>query len=305
MTRPLRLEFADALWHVTARGNGRTDIFKDDVDRTLFLEILGRTVELYRWRLHAWVLLGNHYHLLLETPEPTLSRGMRDLNGIFTQAVNRRHGRVGHLFQGRFNAILVEKESHLLELIRYVVLNPVRAGLAKNAAGWKWSNYQSTAGLVPAPEWLDTEWTLAQFGKRRQKAIESYRAFVAEKEGLAYDPWGQLVGRIFLGSERFREEMNSLIKSREASSGVTGTHLRPVRVPTATLIAEIERDEKATLAGLNQHPRLHIVARRRVALRLRREGLLSLAEIAALLDVGESQVSALVRGGDEAEAKKK
>ncbi len=189
MSRPLRLEYAGAFWHVTARGNERREIFRSDDDRTEFLRILGRTVALYRWRLHAYVLMGNHYHLLLETPEPTLSRGMRQLNGLYTQGFNRRHRRVGHLFQGRFKAILVERDAHLLELARYVVLNPVRAGLARSASSWPWSSYRATAGVEKAPAWLETAATLDAFGPGPARATARYREFVSEGRGSGYDPW--------------------------------------------------------------------------------------------------------------------
>ena len=131
--------------------------------------------------------MGNHYHLLVETPEPTLSRGMRHLNGVYTQGFNRRHGRVAHLLQGRCKAILVEKESHLLKLARYVVLNPVRAGMTTTAGQWRWSNYRATAGLGPAPAWLEKDWTLAQFGPARE-ARNRYREFVAQGKGSRYAP---------------------------------------------------------------------------------------------------------------------
>ena len=127
MARPLRIEYPGAVYHITSRGNARADIFLMDDDRQVFLDILGNTVEKYNWLCHAFCLLDNHYHLLIETPDPNLSLGMRQLNGVYTQTFNRTHDRVGHVFQGRYKAILVEKESHLLELCRYVVLNPVRA----------------------------------------------------------------------------------------------------------------------------------------------------------------------------------
>jgi len=129
MARPLRLEFAGALYHVRACGNERRRIFlgDEDSDRAMFLDVLGATPERFNWVLHAYCLMTNHYHLLVETPDANLSKGMRQLNGVFTQYVNRARARVGHLFQGRFKAILVERESYLLELCRYVVLNPVRA----------------------------------------------------------------------------------------------------------------------------------------------------------------------------------
>ncbi|HWQ95123.1 MAG TPA: transposase, partial [Gammaproteobacteria bacterium] len=126
MSRPLRLEFPDALYHVTARGDRQEDIFEDDQDRELFLATLGQVISRFNWICHAWCLMDNHYHLLIQTPDGNLSKGMRQLNGVYTQASNRRHRRVGHLFQGRFKAILVDRDAYLLELSRYVVLNPVR-----------------------------------------------------------------------------------------------------------------------------------------------------------------------------------
>src|SRR5687767_13788050 len=131
MARPLRIEFAGALYHVTARGNARMPIFDDDADRRNFLSVLEQVLDRSGWLLHAYCLMGNHYHLMVETMQANLSAGMRQLNGVYTQRFNRRHERVGHLFQGRFKAILVERDSYLLELCRYVVLNPVRAGMVK------------------------------------------------------------------------------------------------------------------------------------------------------------------------------
>jgi len=129
MARPLRIELAGALYHVTSRGDERRPIFFEDGDRSAFLAVLGEVIARFGWLCHAYCLMTNHYHLLVETPHANLSQGMRQLNGVYTQYVNRSHRRVGHLFQGRFKGILVEKESYLLELARYVVLNPVRAGM--------------------------------------------------------------------------------------------------------------------------------------------------------------------------------
>ena len=133
MARPLRIEFAGAVYHVTSRGNHRAMIYEDDGDRVLFLEVLESVVERFNWLCHAYCLMGNHYHLLIETPEGNLSAGMRHLNQVYTQRYNRAHGVVGHLFQGRFKSVLIEKEAHLLEVCRYVVLNPVRAGMVAQA----------------------------------------------------------------------------------------------------------------------------------------------------------------------------
>ncbi len=146
--------------------------------------------------------MDNHYHLLLETPNANLSLGMRQLNGRYTQAYNRRHERVGHLLQGRFTAILVEKEAHLLELCRYVVLNPVRAKMVTHPRLWSWSSYRATVGETPAPAWLTTDWILGQFAQRVGVARERYRTFVAEGRG-GPRPWDQVTGQIYLGSEAF------------------------------------------------------------------------------------------------------
>jgi len=128
MARPLRIEFPGAVYHVTSRGNARQNIYNNDEDRQKFLSILTLVVERFHWICHSYCLMDNHYHLLLETPIPNLSAGMRQLNGIYTQAFNRNQRRVGHLFQGRFKAIIIEKQAHLLELSRYIVLNPIHAG---------------------------------------------------------------------------------------------------------------------------------------------------------------------------------
>lgn len=215
MARPLRLEHPGAIWHVTARGNGRCDIVRSDRDRTIFVTTLGEVVALSRWRLHAWVLMRNHYHLVVETPEPTLSYGVKRINESWAQTFNAIHRRVGHLFQGRFKGIVVERESHLLELLRYVVLNPVRCGAVDHAGDYPWSNYRATAGLGPVPPWLDTQWTLSQFGDGSlAERCEAYRRFVADGRGASYNPWEQLVGRIYLGGAAFCDRMQSLVGDR-------------------------------------------------------------------------------------------
>ena len=147
MARPLRIEYEGALYHLTSRGNARERIFFTDSDREAFLGILGDVVERFGWLCHAYCLMTNHYHLLIETPNANLSRGMRHLNGVYTQWINRHNKRTGHIFQGRFRSILVEKESHLLELARYVVLNPVRAKMVRSPRDWRWSSYRATSGL--------------------------------------------------------------------------------------------------------------------------------------------------------------
>ena len=134
MSRPLRIEFAGGLYHVTSRGDGREAIFLTEEDKRLFLSVLSEVVRDFNWAVHAYCLMDNHYHFLIETPDGNLSKGMRQLNGVYTQRFNRQHGRVGHVFQGRYKAIIVQKESYLLELARYVVLKPVRARMVRSPA---------------------------------------------------------------------------------------------------------------------------------------------------------------------------
>lgn len=183
MARPLRIEYPGAIYHITSRGNARQPIYEDDEGRKVFLELLGFIVDRFNWLCHAYCLMDNHYHLLIETQDGNLSLGMRQLNGIYTQRFNKRHGRVGHLFQGRFKAILVDRENYLLELCRYVVLNPVRAGMVRSSGRYKWSSYHATAGTEKISSFLATDWVLSQFGRSRKVAQEKYKTFVEEAIG--------------------------------------------------------------------------------------------------------------------------
>jgi REP-associated tyrosine transposase len=244
MARPLRLEFSGALYHVTARGNERRSIFLGDADsdRATFLEVLNATCERFTWLVHAYCLMTNHYHLLVETPEANLSRGMRQLNGVFTQYVNRFHRRVGHLFQGRFKAILVEPESYLLELSRYVVLNPVRAGMVAAPAEWRWSSYRATVGEAPAPKFLETDGVLRAFGEERTAAVAGYRRFVAEGAGAA-SPWSALKSQLYLGSEQFVERMQARIDPKRSLREVPKRQRRAPAKPLSDYAAgDCDRD---------------------------------------------------------------
>ncbi|MGE5347104.1 MAG: REP-associated tyrosine transposase [Acidithiobacillales bacterium] len=303
MSRPLRLEFPGAVWHVTARGNERRDVFRDDADRELFLSILGRTVELFRWKLHAWVLMRNHYHLLVETPEPTLSRGMRQLGGLYTQAFNRRHRREGHLFQGRFKSILVGKESYLLELARYLVLNPVRGGAATSARAWRWSSYRATAGLALAPPWLETKWTLRQFGASPRKAQERYRAFVAEGRTAAFEPWSRVRQQIYLGTDEFVEEALATAEGRSPGKGIPRRQRQRAVSDPVRAAGKLAAALGTSLEELNARTRTFIRERRLLAWALRQHSLLTLERIGGALGVGVGQASVLARAG-EVEARK-
>jgi len=226
MARPLRLEFAGALYHITSRGDRQEDIYEDDDDRKTFLFVLESVCETYNWVCHAYCLMSNHYHLLIETPDANLSRGMRQLNGVYTQAFNRAHGRVGHVFQGRYKAIMVEKENYLLELSRYIVLNPVRAGMVTSPGDWQWSSYRAIVGEANAPAYLNIEWVLAAFAKRKSAAIDRYKKFVAEGNGQP-SPWTLLQNQIYLGSEQFVEKMQSLVDGDKQLGEIPSSQRRP------------------------------------------------------------------------------
>lgn len=206
MTRPLRIEYHGALHHVTARGNERRAIFGSDHDRSEFLDVLAQVVAIYNWRCYAFCLMDNHYHILIETPDANLSKGMRDLNGIYAQRFNRVHGRDGHLFQGRFHSIVVDRDSYLLEVARYIVLNPVRAKIVPRPVDWKWSSYRATAGFSKPADALSIGELLKNFGSDRHLAVKEYRRFV--KEGIdKKNPFDDVLDGNLLGIEPFSDNI--------------------------------------------------------------------------------------------------
>lgn len=224
MSRPLRLEFPGALYHVTARGNRLASIFHDDYDRRTWISVLRNTCARFNISVHAYCQMTNHYHLLLETADGNLSRGMHYLNSVYAQHINRRHALVGHLFQGRFHAVLVQRERHLLELARYVVLNPVRAGMVASPGQWDWSSYHWTVANADPPPWLQTAWLLGQFGDTRSDAVQRYRQFVQQGAGCT-SPLKQAKHQLILGDAGFvaRQRENALDR---ASSGISRAQRR-------------------------------------------------------------------------------
>ncbi len=208
MARPLRIEYPGALYHVTSRGNAGSRIFRTDNDRRYFLQLLSLTVERFHWLCHSYCLMDNHYHLLIETPAGNLCRGMRHLNGVYTQKWNWKYKKTGHVFQGRYKAIIVDKDAYLLELCRYIALNPVRAHMVPCAEEWKWSSYRCLVGIAETPAWLMTDWVLGQFSDKKKNAQALYRDFV-EKGITAESVWKELEGQVFLGGKDFIEKAKS------------------------------------------------------------------------------------------------
>ena len=280
MARPLRVEYEGAVYHITSRGNAKQAIFLGTKDRGRFLEILARVVERFGWICYAHCLMDNHYHLLIETPTANLSRGMQLLNGMYTQAFNRRHGRAGHVLQGRFKSILVEKESHLLELTRYVVLNPVRAGVVRHAEQYEWSSYRATAGKVEPPGFLSVDWILAQFDRNRMRARDAYCQFV--KEGVDASIWDEVEGGILLGTEEFIARIKPLLRTEDTDTEIPKRQRFAGRAPLEDLFAQVGgnrqlRDERVheaviehgyTLTALQRHLGLHPSTLSRIVKRL-------------------------------------
>lgn len=210
MARQLRIEYEGAFYHITSRGNQKEKIFWDDKDREEFKRILNKTKERYGYKLHAYVLMDNHYHLLIETPHANLKQIMQNINTSYTVYANKRHKRFGHLLQGRYKAFIVDKESYLLELGRYIHLNPVRAGLTTRPESYRWSSYREYTQGGCKQAMPDTDDTLYSFAKKRTIAIKKYQEFV--NAGISEEsPLKGAVGSI-LGDEKFREKAIRYLK---------------------------------------------------------------------------------------------
>jgi len=264
MARPLRLEFPGAFYHLTSRGNRQESIFLDDGDRRSFLDLLGKEVRQQGWVCYAYCLMDNHYHLVMETPEPNLVRGMRRLNGVYTQAFNRRHKKVGHVFQGRYKAIVVDKENYFLELCRYVVLNPVRAKMVQRPEDWKWSSYQGTVGKLTAPEWLAVEKVVSLFSGQRA----NYRKFVAE--GMAKPSvWEGLEGK--------------------ASYGIARAQTKPLCPTVDQIVATVGQAYGVPASQVLD--RSHVESYWLAVYLMRRAGNLSLQEVAERFGVSAARIS--------------
>jgi len=287
MSRPLRIEYPGALYHVTSRGNVRDSIYLSDQDRERFLQMWQEEVEHQGWVCYAYCMMDNHYHLLFETPEGDLSRGMQRLNGRYTQYFNHAHHRVGHLFQGRYKAILVEKEAHLLELCRYVVLNPVRARMVNAAGDWPWSSYRAMCE-GGQDSWLAVQSVLSLFGVSGQQSVDHYKRFVEDGVHIG-GPWKQLRGQIYLGSDSFVDDMQCRIDKHVLDRDISFEQRHPSRASVDVVIEAVMRHYNMDRAGVldkrNKKPF------RLVVFLLRRVCNAPLREVAVLTGVSEGRVS--------------
>jgi len=256
MSRPSRIEYPGAVYLASAKGVRGRPVFASDADRELFFDILRLVLDRFGWVCHAYCLEDNRYRLLIETPQANISRGMRQLNGLFTQRLNRRHDHVGPVFQGRFKAVVIEKEAWLLELCRHVALMPVHAGLAARAEDWPWSSHAATAGKISEPDFLTTGWVLEQFGSSRRSAQAEYRQFV--EDGLeAPNPMLKVRDQIILGSDAFRNELLGGMKViLPASLSLAAIEARYAQ--RGEWMAAAYRDYGYTMQEIADHAGLHI-----------------------------------------------
>ncbi len=274
MTRPLRLEFPGALYHVTSRGDRRKSIFFDDDDRRKWLDIVTLVCTRFNFVIHAYCQMTNHYHLMVETVDGNLAQGMGQLNSLYSQEFNRRHRLVGHVFQGRYKAILVQKETYLLELARYIVLNPVRAGMVGTAEEWPWSSQAIVTGDREEPTWFDSNWLRSQFGVSRDRAIEAYRQFVLDGIGET-SPLKYTQHQMVLGDEAF----------------VAG---QSERLRSVDLVAVTKVQRRLSAMTLEQYKQAY-VCRDEAMARAYSSTAFTMAEIGKYFDVGGKTVSRAVR----------
>jgi len=223
MGRPLRVQYPGAVYHITSRGNEKKNIYFDDSDRRRFLEILKDYHDRFGILIHCFVLMDNHYHIVMETPEGNLLKVMHGINSAYTGYLNRKYHRAGHLFQGRYKGILIDKESYLLQLSRYVHLNPVRAKIVDIPEQYEWSSYGGYISKRRQLKWVEYSWILSNFGSDNQRARSEYRKFVEDGvDGGVENPFKNVYEQVLLGGEEFKERIRDLIKGQPLGEGIVG-----------------------------------------------------------------------------------
>ena len=202
MARPLRMDYPDTFYHVLSRGNERKEIFRDEKDHLRFLDTLGKMVERFKLEVHAYVLMKNHFHLLVHTKEANLSRAIQWLGVSYSVWFNRKYQRSGHLFQGRFKSFLIENDRYFTTMCLYIHGNPLRARIVKRLSDYQWSSYQAYADKKHEVSWLTTELVLGMYGGSRKRFLRAQQVFFEERPNLLED----LRHGLYLGSEEFSEE---------------------------------------------------------------------------------------------------
>lgn len=282
MARPLRIQYPGAFYHITARGNEQKDIFRNDKDRERFLGYLETAVGRYNATIHVYCLMGNHYHLLLSTPDGNLSQIMRHINGGYTTWFNKRHNRYGHLFQGRYKAILVDADPYAGELSRYIHLNPVRAGMVRQPNDYPWSSYTTYSSKTKPPRWLTTDWLLQYFGQKPAAARKAYILFVnTAMDTKEEDPLKEATSTLILGKTTFIDN----IREKYVGGKEKGRDIPALKELTKT---SLEGIIKAAEEEFRAKPAL---ARKAAIYLSHRHSGRSLREIGKVFGIGESAVS--------------
>jgi REP element-mobilizing transposase RayT len=262
------------VYHVIARGNRKMPIFYDTLDRLRFLSIVERAAGVYGARVFALCLMGNHFHIVLDTPRGNISETMQYINGVFAQISNRRYAQSGHVFEARFRSLLIQRERYLKRATRYVVRNPVRAGLVPNASEWKWSTYRATAGLDAAPPWLDVDWMHWAFQTpSRDEAQQRYMDYV---NAPARRKPPRTVPTEVYGSPQFKAQIAAALRERQPDRPVPRSVEGLSRPDLATLFA-------TTASSRQERDRMITICRTRHGYRV--------AEIARFLGIHPSNVS--------------
>jgi REP element-mobilizing transposase RayT len=269
MSRPVRIEFPGACYHVTSKGMKGQIVFKDKEDKAAFLNVLDNVVARFDWLLHSYVVMDGHYHLVVEVPGANLSRGMRQLNGVYTQHFNRRHSEEGPVFLGRFKSVLFEKDNYLLPLCRHVVLNPVRLSSPGTLNSYRWSSHRAMSGEIRMPAYLAGNSVLGHFGKREKDNQKKYQAYV--KQGIGSDsPLDQRSYQVLLGGAKFLSEMQPIlngermakrgpkqVKRRRSLNALFKNVDAGSRMDRNGLIKKAHVDYSYTLMEIGEHLGLH------------------------------------------------
>ncbi len=256
MARPLRVEYPGAYYHVINRGNGGEKIFKNDRDKEKFLEYLATAVQRFSVIVHTYCLMDNHFHLLLQTQDANLSKAIQWLNVSYATYFNKKRQRSGHLFQGRFKAVLVDADEYLEQLSRYIHLNPVQAKIVAKPMDYPWSSYPAFVGKTKNPEWLTTGEILSHFEKRRSTAIKKYKSFIEEVDIDALDDLHkETFGGFILGNIPFiKWVQKAFLASRENTQEIPELkelkpRVSPARILEAVCAACNCRKEKVIKKG--------------------------------------------------------
>tara|TARA_B100001123_G_scaffold13109_1_gene15135 strand:+ start:39 stop:983 length:945 start_codon:yes stop_codon:yes gene_type:complete len=296
MSRPLRIEFPGAIYHITARANAQQRLFTNPKDAKYFLDLLDREICQHKWICYAYCLLENHYHLVIETPEPNLGRGMGRLNMSYSQWFGRIHDQPGHLFQGRYKTILFQKNQHLLEVCRHVVLNPVRLGLVDRADRWRWSSYRPLAFGSSEPQWLNDDWLQDQFKSRSSKPNENWKKYVLE-ENVYSSPWENLRAGQYLGDEEYLKNLGNRINGLPLDQ-VSKKFIRPDR-PTPKKVLKCISDACGVSEENLLDRNVSQEGFRASVYLLRRACNLSLKKVAEMGNVSQSRISQIQKSIDD------